>query len=70
MSLENEIKTLIISSLELEDITTDDIKDDEPLLESQTHRRRADNTQANMTAVIGFSYSFKPAPPNGERKKP
>lgn len=39
------------------------------LLESQTHRRRADNTQANMTAVIGFSYSFKPAPPNGERKK-
>ena len=26
--------------------------------------------RANMTAVIGFSYSFKPAPPNGERKKP
>lgn len=38
------------------------------LLESQTHRRRADNTQTIMTAVIGFSYSFKPAPPNGERK--
>ena len=34
MSLENEIKTLIISSLELEDITTDDIKDDEPLFGS------------------------------------
>ena len=31
MCLENEIKTLIIESLELEDITTDDIKDDEPL---------------------------------------
>ena len=31
MCLENEIKTLIIESLELEDITVDDIKDDEPL---------------------------------------
>jgi acyl carrier protein len=31
MCLENEIKTLIIDSLELEDITVDDIKDDEPL---------------------------------------
>ncbi len=31
MSLENEIKTLIIESLELEDITVDDIKDEEPL---------------------------------------
>ena len=31
MSLEKEIKTLIIESLELEDITTDDIQDDESL---------------------------------------
>ena len=31
MCLENEIKTLIIESLELEDITVDDIKVDEPL---------------------------------------
>lgn len=31
MMLENEIKSLIISSLELEDISTDDIKNDEPL---------------------------------------
>lgn len=31
MCLENEIKTLIIESLELEDITVDDIKDNEPL---------------------------------------
>lgn len=31
MCLENAIKTLIIESLELEDITVDDIKDDEPL---------------------------------------
>lgn len=31
MCLENEIKTLIIESLELEDITVDVIKDDEPL---------------------------------------
>ncbi len=31
MCLEKEIKTLIIESLELEDITVDDIKDDEPL---------------------------------------
>ena len=31
MSLENEIKTLIIESLELEDVTADDIKDEEPL---------------------------------------
>lgn len=31
MCLEKEIKTLIIESLELEDITIDDIKDEEPL---------------------------------------
>lgn len=31
MELKNEIKDLIIKSLDLEDITTDDIKDDEPL---------------------------------------
>ena len=31
MELKNEIKDLIIKSLELEDITIDDIKDDEPL---------------------------------------
>lgn len=34
MCLENEIKTLIIESLELEDITADDIKVDEPLFVS------------------------------------
>ena len=34
MCLEKEIKTLIIESLELEDITVDDIKDDEPLFVS------------------------------------
>ena len=34
MSLEKEIKTLIIQSLELEDITIDDIKDDEALFGS------------------------------------
>lgn len=31
MCLEKEIKTLIIDALELEDITIDDIKDEEPL---------------------------------------
>ncbi len=31
MELKNEIKDLIIKSLDLEDITIDDIKDDEPL---------------------------------------
>ncbi len=31
MSLENEIKTLIIETLELEDITVDDIDDNESL---------------------------------------
>lgn len=31
MELEDEIKDLIIKSLELEDITRDDIKNDEPL---------------------------------------
>ena len=31
MELKNELKNLIISSLELEDIKADDIKDDEPL---------------------------------------
>ena len=34
MSLENEIKTLIIESLELEDVTVDDIQDEEPLFVS------------------------------------
>ncbi len=33
MSLENEIKTLIIESLELEDITIDDINDEEALFD-------------------------------------
>ena len=33
MELKNELKNLIISSLELEDVTADDIKDDEPLFE-------------------------------------
>lgn len=31
MELEQKIKQLIINSLELEDISTDDIEDDEPL---------------------------------------
>ena len=31
MSLEKDLKNLIIESLELEDITADDIKDDEAL---------------------------------------
>ena len=31
MELKKEIKELIIKSLDLEDITVDDIKDDEPL---------------------------------------
>ena len=31
MTLENDIKGLIINSLSLEDITVDDISDDEPL---------------------------------------
>ena len=31
MCLEKEIKTLIIEALELEDITIEDIKDEEPL---------------------------------------
>ena len=31
MELEEEIKNLIIKSLELEDITTEDIQDEEPL---------------------------------------
>lgn len=31
MELKNELKNLIISSLELEDIKADDIKDNEPL---------------------------------------
>lgn len=31
MELKNELKTLIIKSLALEEITEDDIKDDEPL---------------------------------------
>lgn len=33
MSLENDLKQLIIKSLSLEEITADDIKDDEPLFE-------------------------------------
>ena len=34
MCLEKEIKTLIIKSLELEDVTEEDIKDEEPLIVS------------------------------------
>ena len=59
MSLENEIKTLIISSLELEDITTDDIKDDEPLFEEGLGLDSIDALELGMAIKRKYNISLE-----------
>ncbi len=49
MSLEDEIKELIISSLNLEDITAADIKNDEPLFDGGLGLDSIDALELGMT---------------------
>lgn len=49
MSLEEDIKKLIIKSLELEDISVDDIKDEEPLFNEGLGLDSIDALELGMT---------------------
>lgn len=67
MCLENEIKTLIIESLELEDITVDDIKDDEPLFISGLGLDSIDALELGM--VLKKKYNVDLSDNKEENKK-
>ena len=61
MSLENEIKTLIIESLELEDVTVDDIKDEEPLFISGLGLDSIDALELGMALKKKYQKETMPA---------
>ena len=58
MELEEKIKKLIISSLELEDISVDDIKDDEPLFNEGLGLDSIDALELGMALKKEFSVTF------------
>ena len=58
MELENEIKDLIIKSLELEDITRDDIKNDEPLFGSGLGLDSIDALELGMALKRHFNLTL------------
>ena len=58
MELEEQIKKLIISSLELEDITTDDIKEDEPLFNDGLGLDSIDALELGMALKKEFDVTF------------
>ncbi len=58
MELEEQIKKLIISSLELEDITTDDIKEDEPLFGDGLGLDSIDALELGMALKKEFDITF------------
>ena len=58
MELEEQIKKIIISSLELEDITTDDIKEDEPLFNDGLGLDSIDALELGMALKKEFSVTF------------
>ena len=58
MELEEKIKELIISSLELEDITTDDIKDDEALFGDGLGLDSIDALELGMALKKEFDVTF------------
>ena len=58
MELEEKIKQLIISSLELEDITTDDIKDDEALFGDGLGLDSIDALELGMALKKEFDITF------------
>jgi len=58
MELEEKIKKLIIVSLELEDITPDDIKDDEPLFNDGLGLDSIDALELGMALKKEFDITF------------
>ena len=58
MELEEQIKKLIISSLELEDISADDIKEDEPLFNEGLGLDSIDALELGMALKKEFSVTF------------
>jgi len=58
MELEEKIKELIISSLELEDITTNDIKDDEALFGDGLGLDSIDALELGMALKKEFDVTF------------
>ena len=67
MELKNEIKDLIIKSLDLEDITIDDIKDDEPLFNDGLGLDSIDALELGM--AIKQKYGITLSSNNEEMKK-
>lgn len=67
MCLEKEIKTLIIDALELEDITIDDIKDEEPLFISGLGLDSIDALELGM--ALKKKYSIDLSENKEENKK-
>ena len=58
MEPEEKIKKLIISSLELEDISVDDIKDDEPLFNEGLGLDSIDALELGMALKKEFGVTF------------
>lgn len=59
MSIENEIKTLIIEALELEDVTVDDINDEEPLFGGGLGLDSIDALELGMALKKKFHINLK-----------
>lgn len=58
MELEEQIKNIIISSLELEDITTEDIKTEEPLFNDGLGLDSIDALELGMALKKNFSLTL------------
>lgn len=58
MELEEQIKQLIIKSLELDDITPDDIKNDEPLFNEGLGLDSIDALELGMALKREFNITF------------
>ena len=58
MSLENRIKEIIISSLELEDISIEDIKDEEPLFNDGLGLDSIDALELGMAIKKEFNITY------------
>ena len=67
MELKKEIKELIIKSLDLEDITVDDIKDDEPLFNDGLGLDSIDALELGVALKKKFGIKFSAE--SGENKK-
>ena len=67
MTIENELKELIIKSLELEDITVDDIEDDAPLFIDGLGLDSIDALELGM--ALKKKYNLKMSSNKEENKK-